>query len=133
MPRGVRKSSSSHLAQFRKQVQATLIALRKEIRAKERELAPLTKQLAQLSGLAGKRIAKAMGLEPTRKRRSGRSGRTDWTEVLSKLPREFKASDVRKIGSASQKQSSEIFAAITRWIEAGSVKRKARGIYSRVK
>jgi hypothetical protein len=133
MPRGVRKTTSSRLAEFKAQVHTVLAALHKEIEAREKELAPLTKQLAQLSGLAGRRIAKTIGIAPTRKSRPARGGRTNWGDVLSKLPREFKASDVRKIGPASHKQASEIFAAITRWIEAGAVKRKARGVYTRVK
>jgi len=55
-----------------------------------------------------------------------------WREVLSKLPKQFKAVDLRKVRGLAQKKSSEIFAAITRWIEAKLVKRKNRGVYERV-
>jgi hypothetical protein len=53
--------------------------------------------------------------------------------VLEKLPRQFKASDIRTVRAVKDKRSSELFAAITRWIEAGTVKRKDRGRYERVK
>jgi hypothetical protein len=115
---------------------SALVPLRNEISSKEKDLARLTDELARLTGLAGERVTKALtgttkaAAAPKAKRRGGR---TDWSEVLSSLPREFKASDVRKIGSAADKRASEIFAAITRWIDGGSVKRKARGVYQRVK
>jgi hypothetical protein len=48
---------------------------------------------------------------------------------LEQLPRQFKASDIRQVRGIKDKRSSELFAAITRWIEAGSVKKKARGAY----
>jgi hypothetical protein len=44
----------------------------------------------------------------------------------------FKAGDVRKVREVQNKRSSGIFAGITRWIEAGSVKRKERGLYEKV-
>lgn len=59
-------------------------------------------------------------------------GRIDWRAVLSKLPKQFRAADVRKVRGLTEKKSSEIFAAITRWIEAKLVKRKERGVYERV-
>jgi hypothetical protein len=39
---------------------------------------------------------------------------------------------VRKVRGLKDKRSSEIFAAITRWIDAGAVKRRGRGTYERV-
>ncbi len=48
------------------------------------------------------------------------------------LPKEFKASDVRKVRGIGDKPSSEIFAALTRWIMAKAIKRKERGVYRRV-
>ena len=59
-------------------------------------------------------------------------GRTDWRAVLEKLPKRFKASDVRKVRGLANKRSGEIFAAVTRWIDGGMVKRKERGVYERV-
>jgi len=38
------------------------------------------------------------------------------------MPERFKAGDVRKVRAVQNKRPSEIFAGITRWIEAGSVK-----------
>jgi hypothetical protein len=56
-------------------------------------------------------------------------GRINWRTVLEQLPKQFKASDVRSIRGLKDKRPSEIFAAVTRWIEAGSLKRKTRGVY----
>jgi hypothetical protein len=39
---------------------------------------------------------------------------------------------VRELRAVQNKRPSEIFAGITRWIEAGSVKRKERGLYEKV-
>ncbi len=62
----------------------------------------------------------------------GSSGkRINWGAVLRQLPKQFKASNIRQVRGLKDKRPSEIFAAITRWIEAGSVKRKARGLYER--
>jgi hypothetical protein len=52
--------------------------------------------------------------------------------VLEQLPKQFKAPDIRQIRGLKDKRSSEIFAAVTRWIQAGTVKRKERGLYERV-
>jgi len=52
--------------------------------------------------------------------------------VLSALPKQFKAADVRNVRGLKQKRPSEIFAAITRWIDAGAARRRARGVYERV-
>jgi hypothetical protein len=68
----------------------------------------------------------------TARGRGGR-GRINWGEVLDKLPKQFKASDIRSVRGLKDKRSSEIFAAITRWIESGSVRRRDRGIYERLK
>ena len=61
------------------------------------------------------------------------STRISWGAVLEQLPKKFKASDLRQVRGLKDKRSSELFAAITGWIKAGSVKRKARGAYVRVK
>ena len=52
--------------------------------------------------------------------------------MLEQLPKRFEAGDVRKIRGLKDKRSSELFAAVTRWIQAGTVKRKERGVYERV-
>jgi hypothetical protein len=51
--------------------------------------------------------------------------------VLAQLPKQFKASNVRQIRGLKDKRPSEIFAAITRWIEAGLAKRRTRGLYEK--
>ncbi|HZC45695.1 MAG TPA: hypothetical protein VE243_04420 [Candidatus Acidoferrum sp.] len=63
---------------------------------------------------------------------SGPRGRVNWRSVLSALPKQFKASDVRNVRGLKGKRPSEIFAAITRWIDAGAARRRARGVYERV-
>ncbi|HTW88772.1 MAG TPA: hypothetical protein VMD75_12285 [Candidatus Binataceae bacterium] len=40
---------------------------------------------------------------------------------------------MRDVRGLKGKRSSEIFAAITRWIDAGAVKRRERGVYERAK
>jgi hypothetical protein len=59
--------------------------------------------------------------------------RINWTVVLEQLPKQFKAIDMRKVREVGGKRASELFAAVTRWIEAGLVKRKERGAYERMK
>jgi len=59
-------------------------------------------------------------------------GRINWSTVLEQLPKQFKAGDVRKIRGLNDKRSSELFAAVTRWIQGGKVKRKDRGLYERL-
>jgi hypothetical protein len=51
---------------------------------------------------------------------------------LARLPKEFRTSDLRKIGVLRNKQSSEIYNGISRWTDAGLVKRKERGVYQRL-
>ncbi|MGC1342763.1 MAG: hypothetical protein WA854_10570 [Candidatus Binataceae bacterium] len=48
------------------------------------------------------------------------------------MPKQFKASDVRGVRGLKGKRPSEIFAAITRWIDGGMAKRKSRGLYERI-
>jgi hypothetical protein len=64
--------------------------------------------------------------------RAIRGGRIDWRAVLEQLPKQFKAADVRMVRAIKDKRPSEVFAAITRWIEMGSARRKARGLYEKV-
>ena len=124
---------SSALRQVQKHAQAILVSLRKEIRAKEQELLHLRSQEANLGQLSGSGIARTSAAK-TASAKVGRTrgGRVNWRTVLEQLPKQFKAAQVRDIRGVKGKRPSEIFAAITRWIESGTVKRKARGLYERV-
>lgn len=123
MPRREQSGVASAFRQVQRQARALLTGLRKQIHVKEAELEGLKAQEVQLGQLAGR--SGGAGTEP------GRRGRINWRAVLAQLPRQFKASDIRRVRGLREKRPSEIFAAITRWIEAGTVKRKARGQYER--
>ena len=126
---------STALRQVQKQAQAILVSLRKEIRAKEQELLHLKSQesnLGRLTGPRGTRGAGAAAKASASASNGRRGGRVDWRSVLEQLPKQFKAAQVRDVRGIKGKRPSEIFAAITRWIEAGTVRRKARGLYERV-
>src|SRR6202035_2105291 len=127
-----RKSASgaatSAFQQVQRQAKKLLVNLRKDIRAMEMKLGRLKQEEARLGHLIGRSSA---GTERTSSSGSMR-GRVNWRSVLSSLPKQFKASDVRNVRGLKQKRPSEIFAAITRWIEAGSAKRRSRGVYERV-
>lgn len=130
MPRTARKSFDSVLGQLQKQARGLLIGLRNEIRATEAELERLKKEESNLSSLAGRARA---GTPAAAGGRARKGGRINWTLVLEQLPKQFKASNVRDVRGLKGKRSSEIFAAITRWIDAGAVKRRERGVYERAK
>lgn len=130
MPR--RSNSEGPTSAFRRvqqQARSLLASLRKEIRAKEAELKRLKLEESSLGRLTGGRAPTA-GTAP--RAASAGGGRIDWSTVLNQLPKQFKASHIRAVRGLKNKRPSEIFAAITRWIEAGTVKRKARGAYERV-
>ena len=129
MPRKVREMSS-RFEQVQKQAQQLLANLRREIRSKEDELRRLKDEDSRLSALTGLTDS---GRRAAASRAMGSGGaRINWGTVLEQLPKQFKAGDVHKVRGLKDKRSSEIFAGITRWIEAGSVKRKERGLYERV-
>jgi hypothetical protein len=107
-----------------------LLSLRTQIRGKEAELATLREEAAALDRLSGGVLTRPAAVKSARGGRRS-AGRVNWGGILVQLPKQFKASDVRVIRSVAGKRPSEIFAAITRWIEAGSVRRKARGVYER--
>jgi hypothetical protein len=122
--------SSSAFGQVQKQARQILDTLRKEIRACESELERLRREESQLAGIAGERGSGARNGSSN----GGVTGkRTNWSEILEQLPKQFKAAEVRDVRGLTGKRSSEIFAAITRWIEAGTVRKKERGVYERVK
>ncbi|MGZ6227960.1 MAG: hypothetical protein ACXWNE_07515 [Candidatus Binataceae bacterium] len=139
MPRRKGSASSTFaIRQFRRQAGSVLAKLRKDIRAKEMELVGLKREEAALSQIAGRAIAggAAVARAPRaagggRGGGGGGGGRINWRNVLGQLPKQFKASNVRQIRGLKDKRPSEIFAAITRWIEAGLVKRKTRGLYEK--
>lgn len=136
MPR--MKGSASTVSAFRqvqRQARALLNKLRRDIRDKEAELARLKAQWESLDRLTG-RAAPRRGPRAARRGGGGGGGagggkRINWRAVLGQLPKQFKASNIRQVRGLKDKRPSEIFAAVTRWIEAGLVKRKARGVYER--
>ncbi|HLW72104.1 MAG TPA: hypothetical protein VKS22_15945 [Candidatus Binataceae bacterium] len=131
MPRRKRTQAGGALQQVQEQARALLLSLRTEIRSKEAEIATLRADAAALDRLGGGAGASPVAAaKPAPGKR--RSRRVNWGGILQELPKQFKASDVRVMRSVAHKRPSEIFAAITRWIEAGAVKRKARGLYERI-
>jgi hypothetical protein len=136
MPRKRRASATSvtsALRQVQTQARSLLGNLHKEIRAKETELQRLKEDESRLGMLIGGRPAGRPRAAAVGGGGGGgaRGGRINWRVVLQQLPRQFKASDVRSVRGLRGKRPSEIFAAITRWINAGSAKRKARGVYEK--
>lgn len=128
MPRRRSVQRVSAISQLQKQAEQLVVNLRKEIRSKEAELNQLRDEERKLSRLIGLRET---ALRERAAAPAGTRARINWGSVLEQMPKEFKASDVRKARGLGGRRHSEIFAAITRWIEAGSVKRKERGIYER--
>ena len=130
MPRTTSTQITSAFTQVQKQARELLVGVRREIRLKEADLRRLKKEESQLSAIAGQRgtekAKSASGVS------AGATGRINWGTVLEQLPKQFKASHIHTVRGLKNKRSSEIFAAITRWMEAGSVKRKKRGLYERV-
>ena len=126
------RRDSSAFETVRRQAVTALNRLRADIKAAESDLNELRKQEQQLAAITGEsRGAGAKnGAAPSAGRRAG-GGRMDWRAVLDKLPKRFSASDVRSVHGVGDKRSGEIFAAITRWIDSGLVKRKERGVYER--
>ena len=130
MPRKSADGITSALRQVQQQARDLLSDLQKQIRQHESELKRLKDEESNLSRLiGGTPVVRAHGSEPVR--RVG-AGRINWREILQQVPKQFKASDVRSVRGLKGKRPSEIFAAITRWIESGMAKRKARGLYERI-
>lgn len=125
-------STASAIRQVQRQASSVLAKLRKDIRAKEIELARLKRDEEALGRLAGGgRAGGGVARVPRAAGGGGGGGRINWRNVLSQLPKQFKASNVREVRGLKDKRPSEIFAAITRWIEAGLAKRKTRGLYEK--
>jgi hypothetical protein len=128
MPRTSLGGVSSAFERVQRQARNLLVDLRGEIRNKENELKRLKEEEARLSTLLGGSAAPA-----TAPSAGGLGkGRINWRAVLKQMPKQFKASDIRRVRGLKNKRPSEIFAAITRWIDAGLARRKSRGIYERV-
>jgi hypothetical protein len=127
-------STASAIRQVQRQAGSVLGKLRKDIRTMEIELARLKRDEESLGRLAGRG---ATGGGVAREPRAagsaagGGGGRINWRNVLAQLPKQFKASNVRQLRGLKDKRPSEIFAAITRWIDAGLAKRKTRGLYEK--
>jgi hypothetical protein len=117
----------SALRQFQLRARAALTDLRREISSREAELRELRDEETRLARLAGR-----VALPSSSARLSTGSGRVNWRQVLARLPKEFRTSDLREIGALRNKQSSEIYNGISRWTDAGLVKRKERGVYQRL-
>jgi hypothetical protein len=126
-------STASAIRQVRRQAGTVLAKLRKDIRAMEAELARLKHDEDLWERLAGRGSARGSVARAPRAASAGGGGggRINWRSVLAQLPKQFKASNVRQIRGLKDKRPSEIFAAITRWIEAGLAKRKTRGVYEK--
>ncbi len=118
---------ASAFRQFQRRARAALADLRREISSHETELRELRDEEMRLVKLAGRVASPSSSAQL-----SARSGRVNWRQVLAKLPKEFGTSDLRKIEALRNKQSSEIYNGISRWTDAGLVKRKERGVYQRL-
>jgi|SRR5208283_2315247 hypothetical protein len=132
MPRRKRLQGGNAFEQVRRQARSLVVALRGEIRDKEAELKLLKDEEAALSRLGGSAAPAVSAGRPAARATKVGGRRVDWATILQQLPKQFKAADIRTVNSVKNKRPSEIFAAITRWIEAGTVKRKTRGVYERV-
>jgi hypothetical protein len=126
-------STASAIRQVQRQAGSVLGKLRKDIRTLEIELARLKRDEESLGRLAGRAGAGGgVAREPrAASAGGGGGGRINWRTVLTQLPKQFKASNVRQLRGLKDKRPSEIFAAITRWIDAGLAKRKTRGLYEK--
>jgi hypothetical protein len=129
MPRRRSVPRTSAISQLQKQAEELIVNLRKEIWSKEAELNQLREEERNLLSVISQHVVSS-GAKQEMPR--SRSARINWGSVLEEMPKQFKAGDVRKVSALKNKRPSEIFAAITRWIEAGSVKRKERGSYERM-
>ncbi|MHB8382075.1 MAG: hypothetical protein ACYDC3_07015 [Candidatus Binataceae bacterium] len=122
------------MKQVQHQARLLLGDLHKQIQVHESELKRLKAEESNLSRLigGGAAVASAPAQAKASPRSSSGGGRVNWREILGQLPKQFKAADVRGVRGLKGKRPSEIFAAITRWIDGGMAKRKSRGLYERV-
>jgi hypothetical protein len=135
MPRkrsGSATAVSSAFRQVQQQARSLMVNLHKEIRAKEIELRRLKEEEARLVLLIGQSSKSSSRARAGKSAGASRSGRVNWREVLEQLPKKFQATDVRAIRGIKAKRPSEVFAAITRWIDLGAARRRSRGIYEKI-
>ena len=120
--------SASGFSQLQEHARKLVAGLASEIRSRKADLVRLEAEYAKVVAIAGSRVATRVA------KAAGRvgDGRIDWKQVLAKLPKEFKASDIRKVRGMNAKRPSELFAGITRWIDSGAVKKKERGVYTKL-
>jgi hypothetical protein len=130
MPRTTRTQITSAFSGVQKQARELLVSVRSEIRSREDDLRRLKKEESQLSAVVSQ--SGTGRAKPASGGSAGATARVNWGTVLEQLPKQFKASQIRTVRGLKNKRSSEIFAAIARWMEAGSVRRKERGLYERV-
>jgi hypothetical protein len=130
MPRKSADGITAALRQVQQQARELLGDLHKQIRDHEAQLKRLKEEELNLSRLIGGTPVAHVPAKAAP--RGGGGGRINWREILQQLPKQFKAADVRGVRGLKGKRPSEIFAAITRWIDGGMAKRKARGLYERV-
>src|SRR5208282_715343 len=97
------RGATSAFQQVQRQARALLLNLRKDIRSKESLLSKLKQEEARLGSLIGRGGGGAKAIS------SGPRGRINWRTVLSALPRQFKAADVRNVRGLKGKRPSEIF------------------------
>jgi hypothetical protein len=122
------RTYASAFRQFQRRARAALVDLQREISFHETELREMRDEEMQLARLAGR-----VALPTPSARHSAGSGRVNWRQVLVKLPKEFGTSDLRKVGELKYKRPSKISAGISRWTDAGLVKRKERRVYQRLR
>jgi hypothetical protein len=133
MPRKRNPSASPRTSAFRQvqqQARSLMVNLRKEIRTREAELRRLKDEESRLGMLIGGQAPLSGRVVSARTMTPG--GRINWRSALDQLPKRFTAADVHLVKGLKDKRPSEVFAAITRWIRMGSVRRKARGVYERI-
>ena len=114
MPRTTNTQITSAFSRVQKHVHELLVGMRRKIRSKEADLRRLKKEESRLSAITGQ-----WGTEKAKSASGGSAGATariNWSTVLEQLPKQFKASQIRTVRGLKNKRSSEIFAAIIRWM-----------------
>ena len=122
------RGTASALRQVQQHARSVLSNLRRNIRDRQAELKKLKAEEEVLSHVVG---VEGPGTVAVPSANGTGRGRTNWGEVLNRLPKQFKVSDVEQLNGLKGR-TADISAAITRWINAGLARRKARGLYERV-
>src|SRR5262249_3830651 len=124
----------------RQQAARVLATIAHEIQRREDELQHLTHQAnAWRTAIGGARRAVSVrarrGRRANKASRAGKRGRAStrvsWAEVLASVPAQFGASDVLKHPGARSKGKPHIYAALSRWLSDGKIKRIATGKYAK--